>query len=73
MTAKGADPRIEIVSFDRPPIAPLAASKGILFVSGHLGGGHARHAARQFGFDGGAVYRPVNNPYIDRYIVRRSR
>ena len=49
-----------------------ATGKGIEFVSGHLGNWEVMlHAARQFGLDGGAVYRPVNNPYIDRYIVRQ--
>ncbi len=71
MTAKGADPRIEIVGFDVLNRA-AATGKGILFVSGHLGNWEVMlHAARQYGFDGGAVYRPVNNPYIDRYIVRQ--
>ena len=28
-------------------------------------------AATQHGIEGGEVYRPLNNPYIDRWIVRQ--
>jgi KDO2-lipid IV(A) lauroyltransferase len=71
MTSTGPNPRIEIVGMDVLKCV-AATGKGIEFVSGHLGNWEVMlHAARQHGFDGGAVYRPVNNPYIDRYIVRQ--
>jgi KDO2-lipid IV(A) lauroyltransferase len=28
-------------------------------------------AAAQYGLEGGAVYRPVNNPFVDRWMVRQ--
>lgn len=70
-TAKGPNPRIEVVGLDILERA-VVKGKGLEFVSGHLANWEAMlHAARQYGYDGGAVYRPVNNPYIDRYIVRQ--
>lgn len=71
MTATGPDARIEIVNLDILERA-AATGKGVEFVSGHFANWETMlHAARQHGYDGGAVYRPVNNPYIDRYIVRQ--
>ncbi|HKD23449.1 MAG TPA: lysophospholipid acyltransferase family protein [Rhizomicrobium sp.] len=70
MTAKGPNARIEIVNLDILERAS-AKGKGIEFVSGHFANWETMlHAARQYGYDGGFVYRPVNNPYIDRYTVR---
>ena len=71
MTAKGSGARIEVLNLDileRPDVK----GKGIEFVSGHFANWETMlHAARQYGYDGGFVYRPVNNPYIDRYTVRQ--
>jgi KDO2-lipid IV(A) lauroyltransferase len=30
-------------------------------------------AAAQYGIEGGTVYRPLNNPYVDRWIVAQRR
>jgi KDO2-lipid IV(A) lauroyltransferase len=71
MRIDGARPRIDVTGIDIARDA-AARGKGMLIVSGHLANWEVMlHAARQYGFDGGAVYRPVNNPYIDRYIVRQ--
>jgi KDO2-lipid IV(A) lauroyltransferase len=71
MIAKGPDSRIEIVNLDILE-RPAVKGKGIQFVSGHFANWETMlHAARQYGYDGGYVYRPVNNPYIDRYMVRQ--
>jgi Kdo2-lipid IVA lauroyltransferase/acyltransferase len=71
MTAKGLDARIELVNLDI--LERVAAQgKGIEFISGHFANWETMlHVARQYGYDGGHVYRPVNNPYIDRFIVRQ--
>lgn len=69
----GARPRIEIANVD---IADrlLAEGKGLLFISGHFGNWEVMpFAAYQHGVDGGEVYRPVNNPYVDRWIVEQRR
>lgn len=71
MTAKGPDARIEIVNLHILE-REAAKGKGIEFVSGHFANWEIMlHAARQYGYEGGLVYRPVNNPYIDRYIMRQ--
>ncbi len=71
MTAKGPDARIEVVNLDILERAGVKG-KGIEFVSGHFANWEImQYAARQHGYDGGSVYRPVNNPYIDRFIVRQ--
>jgi KDO2-lipid IV(A) lauroyltransferase len=63
------DSRIELVGLD---ILERVPGKGIVFVSGHFANWEVLIiAAMQYGYDGGWVYRPVNNPYIDRYIVRQ--
>ena len=71
MTAKGPDARIEIVNLGILE-REAARGKGIEFVSGHFANWEIMlHAARQYGYEGGLVYRPINNPYIDRYIMRQ--
>jgi KDO2-lipid IV(A) lauroyltransferase len=71
MSMYGPDPRLEVIDLDIVRRA-MASGKGITFVSGHFANWEVMaHAARQFGCDGGAVYRPVNNPFINRYIVRQ--
>jgi KDO2-lipid IV(A) lauroyltransferase len=67
----GPNPRIEIVDRDIIDNA-VASGKGLIFASGHFANWEVfLHIARQLGLDGGAVYRPVNNPYINRFIVRQ--
>ncbi|HUO94487.1 MAG TPA: lysophospholipid acyltransferase family protein [Rhizomicrobium sp.] len=71
MTAKGLDARIEVLNLDILE-REAAKGKGIEFVSGHFANWEIMlHAARQYGYQGGLVYRPVNNPYIDRYLFRQ--
>ncbi|HET7334511.1 MAG TPA: lysophospholipid acyltransferase family protein [Rhizomicrobium sp.] len=67
----GKNPRLEISNLD---IAPelLSRNKGIIFVSGHFANWETMpFAAVQYGLEGGEVYRPVNNPFIDRWLVRQ--
>jgi Kdo2-lipid IVA lauroyltransferase/acyltransferase len=68
---KGADPRIEIENMALG-VRIVEEDKPILFVSGHFGNWEIMPlAAAQYGVEGGLVYRPVNNPYVDRWIVRQ--
>lgn len=63
--------RAELVGLEHVRAAQ-AHGKGIAFVSGHFANWEVMlPVAHLHGLDGGAVYRPVNNPYIDRYIVRQ--
>ncbi len=67
----GRQPRIEIANVEIVDRV-LAQGKGVLFVSGHFGNWEIMPlAAYQYGVEGGEVYRPVNNPYVDRWIVKQ--
>jgi len=73
LSLKGPDPRIEISNIDKA-IRVLDQGKGILFVSGHFGNWEVMPlAARQYGVEGGVVYRPLNNPYVDRWLVQQRK
>ena len=42
-----------------------------MFISGHFANWEAMPVtATQLGYEGGLVYRPPNNPYVDRFISR---
>jgi len=50
----------------------LKTGKGVIFISGHFANWEMMLLmARQIGLDGGVVYRPVNNIYIDRWMARK--
>jgi KDO2-lipid IV(A) lauroyltransferase len=60
------------VSGDAISDAEVAKASGTLFLSGHLANWELMPiAAAQWGYQGGIVYRPPNNPYVDRYISRQ--
>lgn len=64
----GADPRIETANVD---VAERMRGKSVLMLSGHFANWEIMGiAAARFGLDGAIVYRPPNNPYVDRYIAR---
>lgn len=67
----GPEPRIEVVGVEISDAA-VAGGKGAMLFSGHFGNWEAMPlAANQRGYDGGIVFRPVNNPYVDRWISRQ--
>ena len=67
----GPDPRIETVNMHLTDEA-RATGKGVLFVSGHFANWELMpFVAAQYGIEGGEVYRPLNNPAIDRWMVRQ--
>jgi Kdo2-lipid IVA lauroyltransferase/acyltransferase len=44
----------------------------VIFVSGHFANWEMMpFTAHQLGYESGEVYRPVNNPYVDRWMVRQ--
>jgi Kdo2-lipid IVA lauroyltransferase/acyltransferase len=68
---KGADPRIMIAGLEHADAA-LASGKPVIFVSGHFANWEVLPiAAAQYGVDGGSVYRPLNNPFVDRWLVKQ--
>lgn len=64
----GSDPRIAVERLD---IAETMRGKSVLILSGHFANWEIMPiAANEFGLDGAIVYRPPNNPYVDRVIAR---
>lgn len=52
--------------------AAIESGKGVIFVSGHFANWEMMPAtAEQLGYECGGVYRPLNNPYVDRWLVRQ--
>jgi len=67
----GPGQRIEIEGIEHSDAA-IARGKGVMFVSGHLGNWEVMPiAAAHLRYEGGLVYRPPNNPYVDRWIARQ--
>ncbi|HEY6578184.1 MAG TPA: lysophospholipid acyltransferase family protein [Rhizomicrobium sp.] len=67
----GALPRIALAGLENLHDAS-AAGKGIICISAHFANWEVLPlAAAQYGVDGSAVYRPVNNPFVDRWLVRQ--
>lgn len=66
----GPNPRLEITGQEHAEAA-IAAGKGLMFISGHFANWEAMPVtATALGYEGALVYRPPNNPYVDRYISR---
>jgi len=64
----GPDPRIQVNNVEE---IEKVLGKGVLIVSGHFANWEIMPiAASRYGMDGAIVYRPPNNPYVDRYISR---
>jgi KDO2-lipid IV(A) lauroyltransferase len=64
----GPDPRIRV---DNVEEAEKVRGQSALMISGHFANWEIMPiAASRFGLDGAIVYRPPNNPYVDRYISR---
>jgi KDO2-lipid IV(A) lauroyltransferase len=71
LSIEGPDPRIEIAGLEFIEAA-RASGRGIIFISGHFANWEVMpFVAHQLGIDGGEVYRPINNRFVDRWMVRR--
>jgi Kdo2-lipid IVA lauroyltransferase/acyltransferase len=52
--------------------AAIAGGKGVMFISGHFANWETMPiAAGLLGYEGALVYRPPNNPFVDRWISRQ--
>jgi KDO2-lipid IV(A) lauroyltransferase len=66
---KGPDPRIAVSGMEHVQRAQ-ESGKGVMFFSGHFANWEIMpFAAYQYGFECGEVYRPQNNPIVDRWLV----
>jgi KDO2-lipid IV(A) lauroyltransferase len=71
LSMHGPDPRLQVANIEIVDRA-MASGKGVMFVSGHFANWETMpFAAAQHGVEGGEVYRPLNNPYVDRWMVRQ--
>jgi Kdo2-lipid IVA lauroyltransferase/acyltransferase len=67
----GPDPRLEVVNMDLAERV-RAQNTATIFFSGHFANWELLpFLATQAGFEGGEVYRPQNNPFVDRWLVRQ--
>lgn len=68
---RGPNARIAVGGMEHAKNA-VDAGKGVIFFSGHFANWEVMpFVATQSGFDGGEVYRPQNNPYVDRWLVKQ--
>jgi Kdo2-lipid IVA lauroyltransferase/acyltransferase len=52
--------------------AAVASGKGVMFISGHFANWESMPVAAALrGYECALVYRPPNNPYVDRWIARQ--
>ena len=64
----GAAPRISV---ENSEILTRMGGGGVLILSGHFANWEIMPiTGAELGLDGAIVYRPPNNPYVDRYIAR---
>jgi len=71
VSIRGTHPRVEIAGLEHVDAAK-ATGKGILFVSGHFANWEVMpFVAAQLGIEGGEVFRPLNNPYVNRWMVNQ--
>ena len=68
LSIRGERPRIELAGLENYEQA-AATGKSIIFISAHFANWEVMpFAAAQYGVDVGEVYRPVNNPLVDRWL-----
>ena len=66
---RGDHPRISVEGLEHVRLAQQSG-KGIIFLSGHFANWEILPiTAADCGLEGGSVYRPVNNPYVDAWTV----
>jgi KDO2-lipid IV(A) lauroyltransferase len=64
----GPSPRVTMSGTEHLDAA-MASGKGVLLVSGHFANWEMMPCvAREYGFSGGTVVRPPNNPYVNRWL-----
>ncbi len=65
------DPRLSVTGTQYAEPA-ITAGKGVIFVSGHFANWEVMpFVAAQLGYESGEVYRPLNNPFVDRWMVQQ--
>jgi KDO2-lipid IV(A) lauroyltransferase len=71
LSIRGSDPRISIGGLEHVEAA-RSRGQAVIFVSGHLANWEVMpFVATQLGIEGGEVYRPVNNPFVNNWLLRQ--
>src|SRR5258707_9177401 len=65
---RGPNPRIELTGIENVEAAK-ARGKGLIIMSGHFANWEIMpFVGHEYGFTGGVVVRPTNNPYVNRWL-----
>lgn len=71
ITTHGSRPRITITDADTARDS-AATGKPLMFISGHFANWEVMATgAYESGYDAATVFRPPNNPYVDRWIAKQ--
>src|SRR5262249_29646620 len=71
ISTRGNDPRITVTNADVPK-ASVATGKPMMFISGHFANWEVMAIGTyESGYDAATVFRPPNNPYVDRWIAKK--
>lgn len=71
ISSRGTNPRIAVRDVDVAN-ASVASGKPVMFISGHFANWEVMAiGAYESGFDAATVFRPPNNPYVDRWIAKK--
>lgn len=71
ISSNGSNPRIRLIEIERPKAA-VASGKPIMFISGHFANWEVMAIGTyEAGYDAATVFRPPNNPYVDRWIAKQ--
>jgi KDO2-lipid IV(A) lauroyltransferase len=71
ISTRGANPRIQAIETDTPDAA-AKTGKPVMFISGHFANWEVMAIGTyEIGYDAATVFRPPNNPYVDRWIARQ--
>jgi KDO2-lipid IV(A) lauroyltransferase len=71
ISTHGRDPRIKTIETDTPK-ASVASGHPVMFISGHFANWEVMAiGAYESGYDAATVFRPPNNPYVDRWIAKK--
>jgi KDO2-lipid IV(A) lauroyltransferase len=71
ISSRGVNPRIALTSTETAA-ASAASGKPLMFISGHFANWEVMAiGAYEAGYDAATVFRPPNNPYVDRWIANK--
>src|SRR6185312_8504438 len=69
ISSQGTNPRITITDANVPA---ASAGKPMMFISGHFANWEVMAIGTyESGYDAATVFRPPNNPYVDRWIAKQ--